>query len=58
MVKELQKRQAAMQDRLDKIEERYIKQFSALDTMIAGFNQTSSSLTSMLSALEINNSNK
>lgn len=58
MVKELQKRQAAMQDRLDKIEERYIKQFSALDTMIAGFNQTSSSLASMLSALEINNSNK
>jgi flagellar capping protein FliD len=47
-----------MQDRLDKIEERYIKQFSALDTMIAGFNQTSSSLASMLSALEINNSNK
>jgi flagellar hook-associated protein 2 len=58
MVKELQKRQAAMQDRLDKIEERYFKQFSALDTMIAGFNQTSSSLASMLSALEINNSNK
>lgn len=58
MVKELQKRQEAMQDRLDKIEERYVKQFSALDTMIAGFNQTSSSLASMLSALEINNSNK
>ena len=58
MVKELQKRQAAMQDRLDKIEERYVKQFSALDTMIAGFNQTSSSLASMLSALEVNNSNK
>ncbi len=58
LVKELQKRQAAMQDRLDKIEERYVKQFSALDTMIAGFNQTSSSLASMLSALEVNNSNK
>lgn len=58
MVKELQKRQEAMQDRLDKIEERYVKQFSALDTMIAGFNQTSSSLASMLSALEVNNSNK
>lgn len=58
LVKELQKRQEAMQDRLDKIEERYIKQFSALDTMIAGFNQTSSSLASMLSALEVNNSNK
>lgn len=58
LVKELQKRQEAMQDRLDKIEERYVKQFSALDTMIAGFNQTSSSLASMLSALEVNNSNK
>lgn len=58
LVKELQKRQEAMQDRLDKIEERYFKQFSALDTMIAGFNQTSSSLASMLSALEVNNSNK
>lgn len=58
LVKELQKRQEAMQDRLNKIEERYVKQFSALDTMIAGFNQTSSSLASMLSALEVNNSNK
>ncbi len=56
MVKELQKRQEAMQDRLDRIQERYVRQFSALDTMIAGFNQTASSLTSMLSALEVNNS--
>lgn len=58
MVKELQKRQEAMQDRLDRIEERYVKQFSSLDTMIARFNQTSSSLTSMLSALEVNSSSK
>lgn len=58
LVKELQKRQDAMQDRLDKIQERYVKQFSALDTMIAGFNQTSSSLASMLSALEANISKK
>lgn len=58
LVKELQKRQDVMQDRLDTIEARYVKQFSSLDTMIAGFNQTSSSLASMLSALEVNNSNK
>lgn len=58
MVKELQTRQEAMQDRLDKIQERYTKQFSSLDSMIAKFNQTSSSLTSMLSALEANTSNK
>lgn len=57
LVKELKKRQEAMQDRLDNIEARYVKQFSALDTLIAGLNQTSASLTSLLSNLTNDNNN-
>lgn len=57
MVKELGKRQEAMQTRLDDIEARYVKKFSALDTLIAGMNQTASSLTSLLSNLSNNNNN-
>lgn len=51
MIKELDRRQEALQDRLIKVQERYTKQFSALDTLIASMNQTSSSLTQMLANL-------
>lgn len=57
LVKELKNRQQAMQLRLDNIQARYVKQFSSLDTLIAGMNQTSASLTSLLSNLTNNNNN-
>lgn len=57
LVKELEKRQEAMRLRLDNIEARYVKKFSSLDTLIAGLNQTSASLTSLLSNLTNNNNN-
>jgi len=51
MIKELDRRQEAFQSRLIRVQERYTKQFSALDTLIASMNQTSSSLTQMLANL-------
>ncbi len=51
MIKELSRRQEALQTRLAQVQERYTKQFSALDTLIANMNQTSSSLTQMLANL-------
>ncbi|MBA1146972.1 flagellar filament capping protein FliD [Ectothiorhodospiraceae bacterium WFHF3C12] len=41
-----------LQDRLQRIEERYIAEFSAMDTLVAQLNQTSSFLTNQLSGLE------
>lgn len=51
MIKELDRRQEALQTRLTRVQERYTKQFSALDSLIASMNQTSSSLTQMLANL-------
>ena len=50
-IKDLQKRQEALTLRLEQVEARYTKQFSALDTLIAGMNQTSSWLGQQLSTL-------
>jgi len=57
MIKELDRRQEALQSRLIRVQERYTKQFSALDTLIASMNQTSSSLTQMLANLPGSSSN-
>lgn len=51
MIKEIQKRQTALSDRLTQIEARYTKQFAALDTLVASMNQTSSWLTQQLANL-------
>lgn len=50
-IKSLTKAQEAMQKRLETIEARYRKQFTALDSMISSMNTTSSYLTSQLAAL-------
>lgn len=47
----LSKRQTELEDRLAKIQDRYIKQFSALDTQMASMSQTSSYLTQQLANL-------
>ena len=51
MIKDLGKRQSALADRLTQVEARYRKQFSSLDTLIAGMNKTSSYLTQQLATL-------
>ena len=51
MIKELTKRENALTTRLNKIEANYRKQFTALDTMIAGLNKTSTYLTQQFNAL-------
>ncbi|MDP3636800.1 MAG: hypothetical protein Q8R51_05405, partial [Azonexus sp.] len=51
MITSIQKRQTAMFERLIKIEERYTKQFSSLDTLVANMNQTSTYLTQQLANL-------
>ncbi len=51
MIKEIQKRQTALSDRLTQIEARYTKQFASLDTLVASMNQTSSWLTQQLANL-------
>lgn len=51
LIKDLVKRQEALAARLTQVEERYRKQFSSLDTLIAGMNQTSSWLTQQLASL-------
>lgn len=56
MVEELEKRQEALQLRLDTIEARYRSQFSALDTLISGLNSTSSYLTQQLASLTTSSS--
>lgn len=51
MLKELSKRSDAIGRRLDTIEARYRKQFTALDTLVSGLNSTSSYLTQHLASL-------
>lgn len=51
MIKDLGKRQSALADRLTQVEARYRKQFSSLDTLIAGMNKTSSYLNQQLASL-------
>ncbi|MDR0565050.1 MAG: flagellar filament capping protein FliD [Azoarcus sp.] len=50
-VRTLEKQQEAMQTRLEATEARYRKQFSALDTLLASMNSTSSYLTQQLASL-------
>ncbi|MBI2277475.1 MAG: flagellar filament capping protein FliD [Dechloromonas sp.] len=50
-IKNLVKSQAALSDRLTKVEARYRKQFTALDTMLASMNSTSSFLAQQLASL-------
>lgn len=54
---ELTKRSDAILRRLDVVEARYRKQFTALDTLIAGLNSTSSYLTQQIASLTNSNSN-
>lgn len=51
MIKDLTNRQNALSDRLTQIEAGYRKQFTALDTLVASMNKTSSYLTQQLAAL-------
>lgn len=51
LIKDLSKRQVVLTTRLSQIEERYRKQFSSLDGLIASMNQTSSWLTQQLASL-------
>ena len=51
LIKDLGKRQTALLDRLNQVEARYRKQFSALDTLVASMNKTSSYLTQQLANL-------
>lgn len=50
-IKSLVKSQTALSERLTKIEARYRKQFTALDTLLASMNKTSSFLTQQLANL-------
>ncbi|HXE37958.1 MAG TPA: flagellar filament capping protein FliD [Azonexus sp.] len=50
-IKNLVKSQTALSERLTKIEARYRKQFTALDTLLASMNKTSSFLTQQLANL-------
>ncbi|MEW6513311.1 MAG: flagellar filament capping protein FliD [Pseudomonadota bacterium] len=50
-IKDLQKRADALNLRLEQVEKRYRAQFTALDTLIASMNQTSTYLTQQLAAL-------
>lgn len=50
-IKDLQKRQEALQLRLNQIEARYRAQFSALDKLVASMNQTSTYLAQQLANL-------
>lgn len=50
-IKALERQQEALQLRLDRVEARYTKQFSALDTLVSNMNQTGASLTAMLADL-------
>jgi flagellar hook-associated protein 2 len=53
-VKDLEKQQTKMQDRLDAIEARYRAQFSALDSLVASLTSTGDYLTSFISSLNSN----
>lgn len=56
-VKDLEKRAETLSSRLTQIEARYKKQYAALDSLIAGMNQTSSYLTQQLANLPSASSN-
>lgn len=56
-IKTLERQQEILQARLDRVEARYTKQFSALDTLVSNMNQTSSSLTAMLADLTASTGN-
>lgn len=51
IIEDLQDRETAFQERLVKIQERYQKQFSALDSLVSSMNQTSTYLTQQLANL-------
>jgi flagellar hook-associated protein 2 len=51
MIKDLTARQTTLSDRLTQIEANYRKQFTALDTLVASLNKTSTYLTQQLTAL-------
>ncbi|WP_454436965.1 flagellar filament capping protein FliD [Thauera mechernichensis] len=51
MIKDLSSQRTVLTERLTNIEDRYRKQFTALDTMIAGMKETSTYLTQQLAAL-------
>lgn len=51
LIKDMGKRQETLIARLTQVEARYRKQFSSLDTLISGMNQTSSWLTQQLANL-------
>lgn len=53
-IKDFETRMEAMNKRLEAVEARYRRQFSALDTAISGFNATSTYLTQQLAALSNN----
>lgn len=57
LIKDLGKRQTVLLDRLTQVEARYRKQFSALDTLVASMNKTSSYLTQQLANLPGSSSN-
>lgn len=50
-IKNLVKSQTALSERLTRIEARYRKQFSSLDTLLAGMNRTSNYLSQQLASL-------
>ena len=50
-IKDIGSRRASIEYRLARTEQRYLKQFSALDTLISNMNATSSYLTTQLDAL-------
>ena len=54
-VQGLEKRQSAMEVRLVAVEERYRKQFTALDTLVASLNKTSNFLAQQLSSVTMKN---
>lgn len=56
-IKDIQRRGEALQLRLGQIEKRYRAQFTALDTLVASMNQTSSYLTQQLANLPSASSN-
>jgi flagellar hook-associated protein 2 len=57
-IKQMTDRQADLENRMTLIEARYRAQFTALDTMLASMNTTSTFLTQQLAALNNLNSNK
>ncbi|MFI4904639.1 MAG: flagellar filament capping protein FliD, partial [Burkholderiales bacterium] len=57
-ITDLQKREDAMQKRLDQIQQAYYTQYTALDTLISSLKTTSDYLTQQLAALpKFNNNN-